>query len=515
MSSSLIAQDQIVYSQFFTNPYLINSAYVGSTGFSTFSGSFRQQWIGIDGAPTRGYVSFHTPLDNNLSIGGLAYNDSDGFINSSGAKVSAGYLMQLDRKQFLRFGFSVGGGYSSYDVEVGNDPTLATLSNSSFLLADLGISYYYNNWNIGLSIPNLVGRELVSNESFSPIQFAPYENLTLNANYRHFINRDLSIEPHIIYRFSYVNMPQYEIATIVHIGHVVWAGVNYRQQAGAAALLGFKIKEEWAIGFAYEYGSTELDGFSSGSIEVSLGYNMGKKKKNQKQALSFINNFKKTKAQQQKEAARRQRLAQQRKKAAEERAKQTAVATATETETDNNSSDEQQDTSTQELANNNIENNETNDEAVVREEIDHSIPVKVRTNETGKWELGTTYTQTKIDSSKASVIKWHDALTETPKEIKLPPNTVRRGTKNALELPAGHHVIAGEFVDYESAEDYSDKIFQMGYHGSLVGHLESLEEKKYVVVVHKGATMSVAKEEQEKWSKRQNLDHVYILNVLN
>jgi len=55
----------------------------------------------------------------------------------------------------------------------------------------------------------------------------------------------------------------------------------------------------------------------------------------------------------------------------------------------------------------------------------------------------------------------------------------------------------------------------MGYHGALVGHLESLKEKKYVVVVHKGATMKVAEEEQEKWSSRQNLDHVYILNVLN
>jgi len=464
ISNSLIAQDQIVYSQFFMNPYLINSAYVGSTGFSTFSGSFRQQWKGIDGAPTRGYVSFHTPLENNLSIGGLAFNDNDAYINTSGVKASAGYLMQLDRKQFLRFGFSVGGGYTGYDVEPNNDKVLASLSSSAFLLADLGISYYYNNWNLGLSIPNLIGREVVTTESVAPIQIAPHENLTLNANYRHFINRDLSIEPHIIYRFSYVNMPQFEIATIVHIGHAVWAGVNYRQEAGVAALLGFKIKEEWAIGFAYEYGSTELDGFSSGSMELSLGYNMGKKKKNQKQALSFINNFKKTKAQQQKEAARRQRLAQQRKKAAEERAKQEAVAkvdktqTNTETETETNIDDTETKTDVTESVADNNEDNQPNQDDIAHEVIDHSIPIKVRTTQTGQWELGATYIQTRIDSSKISLVKWHDALTEAPKDIELPPNTVRRGTKNALELPAGHHVIAGEFEDYETAEDYSDKI---------------------------------------------------------
>ena len=55
----------------------------------------------------------------------------------------------------------------------------------------------------------------------------------------------------------------------------------------------------------------------------------------------------------------------------------------------------------------------------------------------------------------------------------------------------------------------------MGFHGAIVGHLDSLEDKKYVVVVHKGATMGIAMEEQEKWSARKNLDHVYILNVVN
>ncbi|MGL1885560.1 MAG: type IX secretion system membrane protein PorP/SprF [Reichenbachiella sp.] len=503
--NSLSAQDQGIYSQFFMNPYIINSAYVGSTGYSTFFGTYRQQWVGLEGAPQSMYLSFHTPLENNLSIGGYAYNDNIDFINTSGGKITGGYLMQLDRKQFVRFGLSVGGGYSGYDVEAGNDPALATLSGTSFVTADIGATYYYNNFNVGISVPNLIGRETVSAESFSPIRFAPYENITINANYRHFINKTLSIEPHVIYRFSYVDMPQYEVAVIAHLGHVVWAGLNYRQDYGMAALAGFKIKEEWAIGFSYEYGATELDGFSSGTFELSLGYNMGKKKKKQKQSISFISNFKKTKAEEEKAARRRQQVAQQRQKAATEKAaEEAAIATVAVAATD--PIEEPNDV---ELA------SDGTGIAIAYEAIDHSIPLQTRTDAGGIWEIGTTYNQTKVDSTKISTVKWSDALTATPDHDNLPPNTHRRVPGNILELPAGHHVIAGEFDSYEEAEDYSDKIFAMGFHGSLVGHLESLEGKKYVVVVHKGATMGIAMEEQEKWSKRKNLDHVYILNVVN
>lgn len=530
----LLAQDQKVYSQFFMNPYVINPAYAGATGYTTFFGVHRQQWVGLEDAPAFSHLSFSTPLENNISVGALAFSNNENAIKTSGAKVSAGYLLELDRKQFVRFGLSIGGGYTTYDVDAGIDPTLLALSNTSFLLADLGVSYYYENFNVALSVPNLIGRNTVDTNGFSEIKLAPYENLTLQANYRHLINKDFSIEPHLIYRFSTVNLSQYEVAVIAHIGHVIWAGLDYRQDAGAGALFGIKIQEKGAIGFAYEYGKTELDGFSSGTFEISLGLQLGDKKKNQRQAVSFIHNFKKSKHEKAKSSTRSQYLAQQRAKAAQQRAQQAATAaaatqtaqqnTATETTTAQTTGAQTTATQTTAAATETTSTETTSTETavastestaqVVKEEIDHSIPLQHRTKSDGVWEIGATYIQTRVDSTKTKTLKWHDALTDTPDHAELPPNTHRRVPGNILELPAGHHVVAGEFITYEEAEDYSDKIFEMGFHGSLVGHLQSLEDKKYVVVVHKGATMGIAMEEQKKWSKRQNLNHVYILNVV-
>lgn len=513
----LLAQDQKIYSQFFMNPYVINPAYAGSTGYTTVFGVHRQQWMGLEGAPAYSHLSFSTPLENNISFGAMAYNNNENAIKTSGAKVTGGYLLEIDRKQFIRFGLSVGGGYTTYDVDAGVDPTLLALSNTSFLSADVGVSYYYENFNVALSVPNLIGRNTVETNGFSEIKVEPYKDLTLQANYRHYVNKDFSIEPHLIYRFSVDNLSQYEAAVVAHIGHIVWAGLNYRQDYGAGALFGIKIQEKGAIGFAYEYGKSDLDGATSGTFEVSLGLQIGDRKKNQRQAVSFIHNFKKSKHEKSKSSSRSQYLAQQRAKAAEERRAQqaaaaTAAAAAAQTAQQNTATTTPD--STEQTTSEAVATTGDAQSTVVNETLDHDTPLQHRTTDKGVWEIGATYIQTRADSSKTKELKWHDALTDTPDHAELPPNTHRRIPGNILELPAGHHVIAGEFESYEEAEDYSDKIFEMGFHGSLVGHLESLEDKKYVVVVHKGATMGIAKDEQERWSKRKNLNHVYILNVV-
>ncbi|MEP2026856.1 MAG: type IX secretion system membrane protein PorP/SprF [Reichenbachiella sp.] len=510
----LIAQDQKIYSQFFMNPYVMNPAYAGATGYTTFFGTYRQQWLGLEGAPAYSHISFSTPLENNISVGAMAFNNNENAIVTSGAKVTGGYLLEIDRKQFIRFGMSIGGGYTSYDLDAGIDPTLLALSQSStsYLMADLGVSYYYENFNVALSIPNLIGRDIVDANGFSEIVVEPYKDFVVQANYRHLVNRDFSIEPHLIYRFSIDNLSQYEAAVVAHIGHVIWAGLNYRQDYGMGALFGIKIQEKGAIGFAYEYGQSELESATSGTFEISLGLQLGDKKKNQKQAVSFIHNFKKSKHEKSKSSSRSQYLAQQRAKAAEQRAQQAAAAAAAATAATQVA---QQTNTTEEPVTTTPENNTTTSgSTIVSETIDHDTPLQHRTTDKGIWEIGATYIQTRADSTRTKELKWHDALTDTPDHAELPPNTHRRVPGNILELPAGHHVVAGEFDSYEEAEDYSDKIFEMGFHGSLVGHLESLEDKKYVVVVHKGATMGIAEEEQEKWSKRKNLNHVYILNVV-
>jgi hypothetical protein len=181
--------------------------------------------------------------------------------------------------------------------------------------------------------------------------------------------------------------------------------------------------------------------------------------------------------------------------------------------------------------------------------IDIKTPLQERTNKDGVTEIGTTFFVTGTDGKVTKQVVWAAApavpdksFTSTlPNETTIKPsdNTVveektetqvttaaspaaqehlvissskvKKGT-HFLELPVGHHVVAAQFKNFQEAEDYSDTLFERGFHETIVGYVSAVGE--YFVVVHKGATMEQAIQEQAKWKKLKDLDHVYIFNVV-
>src|SRR5579859_5323037 len=81
---SAIAQQDISFSQYFFNPMYVNPAYAGSRG--TFSGTavYRDQWVGLAGAPTTGLVGIHDMVPNsNIGLGLQFYSDNVGPLTTS------------------------------------------------------------------------------------------------------------------------------------------------------------------------------------------------------------------------------------------------------------------------------------------------------------------------------------------------------------------------------------------------------------------------------------------------
>ena len=625
--TEVLAQDQRIFSQFFMNPYVYNPAYAGVEGHMAFYGLYRTQYIGLEGAPTLSHVNFHTPLKNNLAMGGLVYNETEGPLNTSGGKVTMGYMLEVDDKHYVRFGMSVGGGYTGYDqdyIGITNDPTLAGLSGNSFVTADFGVAYHFDHFNIGFALPNLISRDVISSETFAPISLNPLNNMMIKANYRGHINDNFAIEPHVIYRFSNVNLPQYEITTLVHIMHMAWAGASYRQDAGFAGLVGIKVKDNFGIGFAYELGTSELSDVTSGTAEIHMGFHLGEKKKHHKHSHSFLKSHRLSHEERKRIEARKERLAEYRKEQAEKKAAEAkaareakAAVAAGVAVAGSNSADEQKSAPKENISNNQpfesakldrsvpleertnadgtkeygatynvtledgtvvqemrwsksrnpilkeevskntpvkeriLENGtkqigttyyimsasgkvrkevrwtdaatEIAQTSVVSDEIDESAPIQERTNADGKTEYSITHVVTNSDGTTSTEIEWTTTPPAGTESVTAQPvasstggeminsNTARKG-HHILELPVGHHVVAAQFKEFQEAEDYSDTLFERGFHGTIVGYVSAVGE--YFVVVHKGATPEQAEEEQKRWSQRKDLDHVYIFNVV-
>lgn len=281
-----------VYNQFFMNPYIYNPAYAGVEGHTVLFAMYKSQWSSINGAPTQVHANFHVPLKGGLAFGAFAYNESVGPLTTSGGKVTAGYLVTIDREHFLRFGMSIGGGNTMVDqtfLDDPNDPAYQNIAQTgSFLIGDVGMAYHFGHFNVGVAFPSLFSNTFPEAQGLAPIKFKPTDNILFKTNYRGHISDDIAIEPHLIYRYNKYLPNQYEATVILHIYHLIWVGGSYRQHAGVIGLLGAKVKEKMGIGYSYEFGNGNYSSQLGTSHEIHIGYHLGSKKEHAEHVSSFI-----------------------------------------------------------------------------------------------------------------------------------------------------------------------------------------------------------------------------------
>ena len=316
---SVQAQQNEIYNQFFMNPYLYNPAYAGVEGHSVLFVMYHQQWSNFENSPSMVHATFHTPLRGGIGLGATAYNISQGgLLNKTIGKVSGSYLLTIDRKHYLRFGLSLGGGTQSVnfgELDNPSDPAFTELvTDNSFAIADFGATYHFDHFNVGFSIPNLVSYNTFQRQEFAEVRVKPLDNMIIKMNYRGHINNDIAIEPHLLYRYSRFSPDQYEATVIAHIYHIVWVGLTYRQENNFIATLGTKIKEKIGIGYAYEMGNTNIRNFLGPTHEIHIGYHLGTKKDHVEHVSSFIKSHRLSAE----ERARRAALERQRAEAARE-----------------------------------------------------------------------------------------------------------------------------------------------------------------------------------------------------
>jgi type IX secretion system PorP/SprF family membrane protein len=294
--STLKAQDQTNFTQFYLNPYLINPSFAGLDGQSVVSIIYRRQWINIQGGPAIANASMHTALNPKASIGFSVTNDKKGLLNNSALLFTLGYTVAVEDHTYLRFGISAGGNWNTIDLEKfesSTDPALANiLDNNASLTGNAGISLHHKLFHIGVAMPTIFSPSYVSPDVFTITEVKPFQSVIVHASNRFYFNNNNNVfEPYAIYRINNGLPSQFEVAGVVHLNHVVWAGASFKQDFGLSALAGLKLKNMLAIGASYSLknsGDNELNG---ATFEVSIGYLFGKHKKGT-HIYSFVNTVK-------------------------------------------------------------------------------------------------------------------------------------------------------------------------------------------------------------------------------
>ena len=545
-SFSVLAQQPILFNQFYMNPYLYNPAYAGVEGHSVFYGLYQQQWSGVNDAPTTIHGSFHAPLPGGIGIGFAGYNiEQGGLLNTTAGKASVSYLLTLDLKHHIRFGLSVGGGsqmlnYGELDDPF--DPAYANIAdNSTFALADFGLTYHAGHFNFGFSIPNLISYDkFTDKDSSDPIRIKPLDNLMLQTYYRGHLTDNIAIEPHVVYRYNNYGTSQLEGTILLHLYHVVWVGGTYREDMNFIGTAGVKLKGRFGLGYSYETGNLNIMNDLGPSHEIHLGIHLGKRKPHAKHTSSFINS---KRPEEEVDTVIVEKI-------------DTVIIERIDTveldkpwELDETRGEVVITTETGEEWKAVVVQHVTR-EGVIEEAITW-VPAneswemigdqtkEIRTNADGIVEIGVQYVKSNEEGEAESIMVWEptmskeaidaiiakatmkpdvqeEVIAEAPEEVvveEVAPEEevyieeVVKGN-HLLELPEGVYIVAGVFEIYENADKFSDELFLKGYHEALVGYVS--EKGFYYTVIYRSENVADLKSKLFRERKKKGMGKIWI-----
>ncbi|WP_316632484.1 type IX secretion system membrane protein PorP/SprF [uncultured Flavobacterium sp.] len=274
------AQQDAQFTQYMYNTININPAYAGSRGALSIFGLYRTQWVGLDGAPETSSFSVNTPINNsNLGIGLSLINDKIGPTNESTFSVDLSYTIQTSADFKLSFGLKATGDLFNLDVNKLNpadqgDPQFQNFDNVFKPNIGAGIYWHSSKAYLGLSVPNFI-----ETNRYNDNDVAIYKNKInyyFMAGYVFDLGSDVKFKPATLLKMVEGAPLQADVsANFMFIDKLV-VGVAYRWSAAVSSMVGFQISNALYMGYGYDWETTNLNKYNSGSHEIFLRYELFK-----------------------------------------------------------------------------------------------------------------------------------------------------------------------------------------------------------------------------------------------
>ena len=292
LAISTYGQQYPIFNQYFQNPYLYNPAAIGNSGYNELNLSYRQQWLGINDAPTTQAFDFQFPTGKKVSIGTQFYHDKTVLLNSSALTFGLAYQVSIANDHFIKFGLSTGIGVNNFaldEVHNPNDPALRdVLDKTTFLSGQFGIWYELNGLKLGFSLPQLYKYSAIDTTNFQKVTIGQLDDYIITASYKFNLGvSKMSLEPFGMYRKSERLPAILEAGAMLDYKDLLWAGGSYRMDYGATAYVGFNLTKNISFAYAYEFAGGQQVNLGNGGHELNFKVRFGKNKhKKQREMLA-------------------------------------------------------------------------------------------------------------------------------------------------------------------------------------------------------------------------------------
>lgn len=274
------AQQDAQFTQYMYNTININPAYAGSRGVLSIFGLHRTQWVGLDGAPTTNAFSVNTPINNsNLGLGVSFVTDKIGPTNEHNLSADLSYSIQTSETIKLSFGIKATANLFNLDRSRLNpqnpaDDHLQEINNEFNPNIGAGAYLHSDKFYVGLSVPNFLQTTRYTDNDFSINK----ERMTYYfiTGYVFDLSPSLKFKPALLTKLVEGSPLQADVSANFLINDKLTLGVAYRWSAAMSAMVGFQITDGLYLGYAYDYETTQLTHYNSGSHEIFLRYELFK-----------------------------------------------------------------------------------------------------------------------------------------------------------------------------------------------------------------------------------------------
>ena len=273
-------QREPLYTQYMYNIGAFNPAYVGTVDKLDISGLYRAQWIDIPGAPRNIRVGANIPFESRKHGMGLnVISDEIGPTTNTFVDVSYSYQINLSEFTKLSFGIAAGGSFLNVDFSKGDfenpgEPILdqATI-NEFYPTIGAGLFLYQDNWYLGASVPNFLTDGLYD-DSVAQIVEDKLQFIFIGG-YIFDLSDSLKFKPAFLVNQIQGAPTTVNISTNFLIKDLFTLGAAYSIDNAVTGLAGFQISSSTFIGYSYDYNTTGLGEFNSGSHEIILKFYLG------------------------------------------------------------------------------------------------------------------------------------------------------------------------------------------------------------------------------------------------
>lgn len=288
---SAMAQQQGQYSMYMVNQYVLNPAVTGTEDYIDLKAGFRAQWVGLEDAPKSYYVTGHAPIGKHMghtdhedvkplawhSVGGMLTGENTGPLNKTNFYVSYAYHLPLSSKINVSLGAFLGGQqYRAKQSEltplVNNDPTINQASSAISPDGSLGLWVYGKRFYVGTSTLQIFNNKVNVSSDGTSSSTRLNRHYFATAGYRIKLDSNWTLVPSIMIKGIAPAPASLDLNCKIRWQDKFWGGVSWRNMDAVVGIIGMTLQQKYDIGYSYDYTTSQLANYSSGSHEIVIGY---------------------------------------------------------------------------------------------------------------------------------------------------------------------------------------------------------------------------------------------------